>query len=164
MKRLVFIFIMAVGTAFFAIACAQQDGSGETDVRIYYVDAELNRLLPYSDTVPEADTGRTAQFVLDKLIEGRDYNPAVRRLIPCRKNIMNVDVRGSTAYVDLSSDIPDDIPLSRDVERLIIYQITDTLTELKGIRFVRFTVDGESRRDFMGYYDMREVYKFTYPE
>ena len=64
----------------------------------------------------------------------------------------------------LSSNITETLPYSRDIEKLFIYQIVDTLTGIKGIRFVKFTVDGVVKKDFMGYYDMRETYKFVYPE
>ena len=53
---------------------------------------------------------------------------------------------------------------NRDIEKLFIYQIVNTLTSIKGIRFVKFTIDGVIHKDFIGFYDMRDTYKFTYPE
>lgn len=164
MRRAVFLLIIIAGAAAFIAACSRSDEIITVPATIYYVDAELNRLLPYEDELPDADTEHRARAAIEKLIEGRDGNDKIRRLIPKDKDCVTVRTEGNTAYVDLASYIADELPASRDIEKLVIYQITDTLTGLKGIRFVKFTVDGEIRKDFMGYYDMRETYKFVYPE
>ena len=163
-KRVVFLLIIIAGAVSFAVACARSDEVITTPVTIYYVDAEINRLLPYDDEIPDADTEHMAAAAVEKLIKGRDDNDKIRRLIPKDKDCISTRTDGNTVYVDLSSKITEDLPFSRDIEKLLIYQIVDTLTSLKGVRFVRFTVDGEVRKDFMGYYDMRETYKFVYPE
>ncbi len=164
MKRFLFLLIIITGAAAFAVACARSDEVIKTPATIYYVDAEMNRLLPYDDEIPDADAEHMAAAVTEKLIEGRDDNDKIRRLIPKEEDCISTRVDGNTVYVDIKSYIAEGLPYSRDIEKLFIYQIVDTLTSIKGIRFVRFTVDGEVRRDFMGYYDMRETYKFVYPE
>ena len=65
---------------------------------------------------------------------------------------------------DILSEIKDEITVSRDIEKLFIYQVVNTLTSIKGIRFVKFTIDGEIHKNFLGFYDMRDVYSYTYPE
>lgn len=156
------IGIMLCGIIWTLTACSRTAEVKKTAVRLYFVDSELSRLLPYDDEIPEGEAGQMAQAALDKLTAGRDDNDKIRRLLPHRR--LSVHTKGNTAYVDLPSDIAVSVPQSRDIERLIIYQITDTLTGIKGVRFVRFTVDGKESRDFMGYFDMREYYKFQYPE
>ena len=164
MKRIVFLLIIIGGVVSFAIACSRSDEVLVTPAVIYYVDAEINRLLPYDDELIDADSSHMAEAAVERLITGRDDNDKIRRLIPNEKNCISVQVKDNIAYVDIDSDIADSLPQSRDIEKLFIYQIVDTLTSIKGIRFVRFTVDGETRKDFMGFYDMRETYKFVYPE
>ncbi len=164
MKRAAFLFIIITGIVCFAIACARSDEVRKTEVTLYFVDAEINRLLPYTCELIDADPQHMAEAAVEMLIEGRDDNDKIRRLIPKDKSCISTRVDGGTAYVDLSSDITETLPYSRDIEKLFIYQIVDTLTGIKGIRFVKFTVDGVVKKDFMGYYDMRETYKFVYPE
>ena len=161
MRRIITV-IMLYGIIFMLSSCSNAEDAGKTTVKLYYADSELSRLLPYEDEIPEGDTGQMAQAALDKLTEGRDDNKKIRRLLPRRR--LRVYVNGSIAYVDLPSDIAEAVPQSRDIERLIIYQITDTLTDMKGIRFVKFTVDGEERKELLGFFDMREAYKYRYPE
>jgi spore germination protein GerM len=146
------------------LACSKSDELPTVAVKIYYVDARLNRLLPYDERITDADTEQMAYEALEKLISGREADEKIRRLLPNEKDAVTVRADGNTAYVNLKSEIAEGLPNSRDIEKLVIYQITDTLTRIKGIRFVRFTIDDEIRKDFMGYYDMRETYKYVYPE
>lgn len=164
MRRLVFLFIILSGGVFFAISCAGRDDVPVSPARIYYVDSGINMLLPYETELVEASAQYRAQSLIDKLIEGQDDNDKIRRIIPKEKGCITCRVDGMTAYVDVKSSIRKKLTDSRDIERLFIYQITDTLTSVKGIRYVRFTVDGEVHKNFMGYYDMRETYTFSYPE
>lgn len=164
MRKILFFIIMALGLGCCIVACSRSEDMPKTTVKVYYVDAELNRLLPYDEEIIDSDAPHMAEAVVSAIIRGRDYNDKIRRIIPDRKNCVTVRVEDNTAYVNLDSSIKTTIPDSRDIERLLIYQLVDSITELKGIRFVKFTVDGEIHKDFMGYYDMRNVYKYVYPE
>lgn len=164
MRKFVFFIILLSGVVLFTVACERSDDVPKTDADLYFVDARLNRLLPYTDEVIDADTADMAQDALDKLITGRDDNDNIRRIIPNINKCLTVRVVDNVAYVDISSDVKSQMHYSRDIEKLFIYQIVNTLTSLKGIRFVRFTIDGTIHKDFLGFYDMRDSYKFTYPE
>ena len=164
MRRLVFLFIIIAGITMSGIACTKSGDVPMAETDIYYVDARLNRLLPYSAKIIDAEPESMAKAALDKLIQGRDDNDNIRRIIPNKKDCLRVSVRDNVAYVDIDSSIKSGINFNRDIERLFIYQIVNTLTEIKGIRFVKFTIDGAVHKDFLGFYDMRDTYKFTYPE
>lgn len=163
MRRLVFLFVIISGIVFFAIACAKSDDVAKVPSEVFFVDSRLNRLIAYKTDIIDADTESMAKDVLDKIISGRDENPAVRRIIPKRNNCLTVSVKGNVAYVDIDSKIKDDMNRDRDTEELFVYQTVNSLTSLKGIRFVKFTVDGAVHKDFLGFLDMRETYKYTYP-
>lgn len=126
--------------------------------RLYFVDAEMLRLIPVEMQFPETQPQRMAQRVLSELIKGRDDNPKIRRIIPNVKRGMTVKVRDGCAFVDIKSEIKENHPDGRDLEILTIYQIVNSLTEIDGIQTVRFTVDGEITRNFMGHIDMRETF------
>ncbi len=164
MRKIVFLSIIVLGAAFIIIACNRSGEIPQTAATLYFADAEMNRLLPYDDELPLTDAEHMAKAAISKLIEGRDNNEKIRRLLPKDKRSVSVRVDEDIAYVDLKSGITKDLPSSRDIERLLIYQIVDTLTEIKGIRFVRFTIDGNVHKSLMGYFDMRETYKYQYPE
>lgn len=164
MRKLVFFIIILAGAALFSVACSRSEDVPKADTELYFVDARLNRLLPYTDSIIDAEPEDMAQDALNKLIAGRDGSDSVRRIIPDIKDSLTVRVKDNVAYVDISSDIKKEMHYSRDIEKLFVYQIVNTLTSIKGIRFVRFTIDGAIHKDFLGFYDMRDIYKFTYPE
>lgn len=164
MRKFVFFMILITGVVLFAVACTRSEDVPRTDTELYFVDARLNRLLPYTGSIIDAEPEDMAQDALNKLIAGRDGSDSVRRIIPDIEDSLIVRVKDNVAYVDISSDIKKEMHYSRDIERLFIYQIVNTLTSIKGIRFVRFTIDGDIHKEFLGFYDMRDVYKFTYPE
>ncbi|MGN0183300.1 MAG: GerMN domain-containing protein [Candidatus Ornithomonoglobus sp.] len=164
MKKIIFALIMVTGITCFVIACSRREQVPTVKTEIYFVDSEMNRLLPYSEDIIDADTEHQVSAVVDKLIAGHDDNTKIRRLLPDKRSYISTKVNDNIVYVDLSSEIADELPCSRDIEKLVIYQIVDSLTRVKGIRFVKFTIDGEVKQDFMGFYDMRNTYKYIYPE
>ena len=164
MRKFLFFLILITGIVLFAVSCSQENDLPLVNTEIYFVDARLNRLLPYTDTVVEGDVQNMAQTVLDKLIAGRDDNDNIRRIIPDIEGCLKVKVKENVAYIDILPEVKNRMHYSRDIEKLFIYQIVNTVTSVKGVRFVRFTIDGSIHKDFLGFYDMRDVYKFTYPE
>lgn len=163
-KRIVFFMIMLIGIIAFVVSCKNEEKVLKTDINVYYVDAELNRLLPYEKEIIDADSHCMAQAAIELLAQGWDENEKIRRLIPKKSECISVKVRNDIAYVDINPAIKEELPQNRDIERMFLYQIVNTLTEIKGIRFVKFTLDGEIRKNFMGFFDMRETYKHKYPE
>lgn len=164
MKKIVFALIMITGITCFVIACSRREEVPTVETKVYFVDSEMNRLLPYSENIIDADAEHQVSSVVDKLIAGHDDNDKIRRLLPDKRSCISTSVIDNIAYVDLSSEIARELPCSRDIEKLVIYQIVDSVAGVKGIRFVKFTVDGEVKQDFMGFYDMRNTYKYVYPE
>lgn len=159
MKRLryaAFCLILVIALA--ASVYARGARVNTVTARLYFVDAEMLRLVPVEMQLPETNPQRMAQRVLDELIEGRDDNPKIRRIIPKIKRGMTVKVRDGCAFVNIKKEVRDNHPDGRDLEILTVYQIVNSLTELDGVKTVRFTIDGEVTRNFMGHIDMRETF------
>lgn len=151
-----FALILALG---FGIALISRGTSVQTDeVQIYFVDAEMLRLMPVKITIPHMSPEKMAKRVVSELIEGRDENPKIRRLIPKEKRCMTVKVKDRIAYVNITDTMTEAVPDGRDLEVLTVYSIVNSLTGLEGIVNVRFTVNGHVQRDFKGYIDMRETF------
>lgn len=155
-KRLVFAVMIAASVGI--VVSARHSAVQTQQVKIYFVDAQMLRLMPVKVTLPFMSPEKTAKRVLDELIEGRDDNDKIRRLIPKIKRCMHVKLKGSIAYVDISSDMTEAVPDGRDLELLTVYSIVNSLTNIDGIINVRFTIDGEVNRDFKGYIDMRGTF------
>ena len=156
LRHLAFMLIIAAAvTAFFAARAVVLPSA---DINVYFADAEMMRLIPVRTSVPRTGAERTARFVLDAMIEGHDDNPKIFRLVPNVKNCMSVTVKDKIAYVDLKSGLRGEYPDGRDAEIMMVYSIVNSLTNIDGIVNVRFTVDGERQKDFLGFVDMRETF------
>ena len=155
-KHIAFVLILAA--AFGAVVAARGMKVQTEEVKLYFVDAEMMRLIPISTTIPKTNTQKMAQYVVDELIEGRDDNPKIRRIIPKEKRCMTVKVKDKIAYVDIKNSMVEAQPDGRDLEMLTVYSVVNSLTDLDGIVNVRFTIDGKTQKDFKGYLDMRETF------
>ena len=101
-----------------------------------------------------------AREVIAALIRGFDENPKIRRLIPKIRGCMSVRVEGNTAHVNITNAMVKNHPEGRILEQLTVYSFVNSLTSIRGVDNVQFTVDGKIRRDFMGYMDMRGAFAF----
>ena len=155
-KHLIFLMILVFG--FGAVTIARGIKTETVETSIYCVDAEMLRLIPVRTSIPKMPAKKTAQYVLDKMIEGYDDNPKIRRIIPKDEHCLKVSVKDNIAYVDISGELIENTPDGRDMEMLMVYSIVNSLTEIDGIVNVRFTIDGRVQKDFVGYLDMRETF------
>lgn len=155
-KHIAFAVILAA--AFGIVILARGVRAQTEEIKLYFVDAEMMRLIPVSAVIPKSNTQKMAQYVVDELIEGRDDNPKIRRIIPKEKRCMTVKVKDKIAYVDIKKEMIDAYPDGRDLEMLTIYSVVNSLTGIDGIVNVRFTIDGKAQKEFKGYLDMRETF------
>lgn len=156
MKKIIFLLILVLG--FSTVFFSSNQRQVMVGVKLYFVDSEMLRLLPVEIYISDTTPQKKAQAVLDELIRGRDDNPKIRRTIPNIKNGMTVKVENNTAYVDISKKMVEAHPEGRELELLTIYSIVNSLTGIEGISTVRFTINHEIAKDFMGYVDMRETF------
>lgn len=153
-----FIFLLILTIGFGTVLVSQHIHTETAEVKIYYVDAQMLRLIPVKTQIPKMSVQKMAQRIVDELVEGRDDNPKIRRVIPNVKHGIKVKVLDGIAYVDIKRELADKHPDGRDLELLTIYSIVNSLTGLDGVMNVRFTIDGERQKDFKGYIDMRETF------
>lgn len=128
------------------------------DAQIYYVDSSMLRLVPIDFDIGCTTQTKAAQKVLDKLIDGEDYNRRILRLIPDEKKCMTVRVEKNTAYVNLKESFTQNIPENKNQEILMLYSIVNSLTSIDGIDTVKFLFDGKEEKVTIGGIDMREVF------
>ena len=158
MKKIVFLVLILTCAA--TIAFARNEDKPTETIKLYVIDAEMMHLIPTEITIKETDTHGEAREVIAALIRGFDENPKIRRLIPKIRGCMSVRVEGNTAHVNITKAMTKNHPEGRVLEQLTVYSIVNSLTSIRGIDNVQFTVDGKIRRDFMGYMDMRGAFAF----
>ena len=129
-----------------------------SEPEVYFVDSEMFRLVSVDFPCNKENRQKQAEAVISELILGRDKNKKIKRMIPFEKDCLLVKVKDDTAYVDIKEDCIDKFPDGRVSEVLAVYQIVNSLTSIDGIVKVRFTIGGETKKEFKGFIDMRETF------
>lgn len=154
----IILFVLMLTTAAFGVIRAQTD-KPETDfTEIYVVDSELMRLIPVTEQLIKGDAEFMAQQSLRRLIEGYDDNRKIRRLIPDKPGCVSLKLDGRTALVNLKTKYFKNSVTSRDIEKLFVYQLVNTVTAVEGIDAVKFTLDGSPSKKLAGFLDMRDLF------
>ncbi len=160
-KNIVIALFVAVISLYSGGRQAIEPVSSGNTPQVFFVDRRLHRLISL-DFPEKGSPDAICRKMVKELIIGRDNNEEILRIIPKEPGIISVNVKKNAAYVDLSKDIFAKIEKNPENERLIIYQIVNSLASVDGIDRVLFTIDGKVEKDFMGYMDMREIFTPNY--
>ena len=126
--------------------------------QIYYIDHSMLRLIPVDINLGKVSKERAAKLMIEKLIEGKDENSKILRVIPDEKDCISVSVDKRTAVVNFNKVFIKNKPVNKTHGILMIYSIVNSLTSIDGIDTVKFYVDQKQQKDFIKGIDMREVF------
>lgn len=156
-------YIISLSVFLFILLSAVGFGKGAEyeSVPVYFVDSQMLRLVGVQTQIEKSDVNSQAKEVIKTLIEGHDDNKKIRRVLPKVKNGMTVKVFEGIAYVDIKEKMAQEQEKGRDIENLAIYSIVNSLTEIDGIKAVRFTIGGITREDYAGFVDMRDTFAYN---
>lgn len=162
MKKYFFYgFICIFVAGFFIFSLNGVMSNGNKSCKIYFVDKKLHRLIPTEFECAKTPE-KSAQKVIGQIICGWDKNPEILRIFPNDNSLISVSVSKNTATVNLSGKLSDYIIKNKEEETLAVYQLVNSLTSIDGIDYVQFTIDGERKKKFVGFLDMREIFKPDY--
>jgi hypothetical protein len=141
-----------------SVAIGEEEAKKLTDkipVHLYFANADNTKLkleIRYI-TVSEAKkgTGTLAAWIVKELIKGPVTNKNLKATIPPTTQLRGpVKVEAGVATVDLTKDFISKHTGDKAAEKMTIYSIVNSLTELKDIQKVKFRIDGKTQKDFKG--------------
>jgi germination protein M len=129
--------------------------SGKVPVYLYFANEDNTKLkleVRYiSAEAAKKDVGQMAGVVIEELIKGPTDTETYKATIPEGSKLRSpVVIKDGIATVDMSGEFKTRHPGGKDAEKLTIYSIVNSLTELKGIKKVKFTIDGKVLKEYMG--------------
>ncbi|MBQ4517413.1 MAG: GerMN domain-containing protein [Clostridia bacterium] len=108
-----------------------------SDLNAEYLVREIRRI-----KVPRGDS--MEKLVLAELINGpKSQNGA--RVIPAETKILSVETKESICFINLSEEFVTKNNVGTSAERLTVFSIVNSLTELSNIDKVQFLIEGEKR-------------------
>lgn len=127
----------------------------KTPIRLYFANEDNTKLkleIRYIDTSEaKKSISYLASIIIDELIKGPSDETMFTRTVPVEAKLNSpVSISGKVATVDMSKEFKTKHPGGKDAERMTIYSIVNSLTELKEIEKVKFTIDGKVQKEFMG--------------
>lgn len=91
-----------------------------------------------------------ASCIITELIKGPSKETGLSKIMPEGTVLNKVEIDKRVITIDLSKQFVDNHPGGKDMEELTIYSICNSLTELKEIDKVKFTIDGKTVKEFKG--------------
>ncbi len=123
-------------------------------VLLYFVDATGNKLVAEERMIPKVEG--IARAAMNELIKG----PALlglQSVIPTSTVLLDINVRPEgLAIVDFSADLIEDMPISANAEKLVVYSIVNTLCQFPTVDRVEMRVDGKQVDTLLGFVDFGE--------
>lgn len=105
-------------------------------ITLFLPDAQRRYLLRRRQTVEAMDTSEKPQYVLQALLSNADS------CIPSGTRLLGVTVENGICTVNFSSDFVKGMEKRFSCERLAVYSVVNTLTELDDITTVDFWIEG----------------------
>ncbi len=129
--------------------------SDKTPIRLYFANEDNTKLKMEIRYIESAEakksTSHLASIIINELIKGPSDESSFKRTIPAEAKLRTpVSISKNVATVDMSKEFKTKHPGGKDAEKMTIYSIVNSLTELKEIENVKFTIAGKEQKDYMG--------------
>jgi hypothetical protein len=124
-------------------------------IHLYFANADNTKLKLEVRYIPLSEAKKSvnnlASIIVKELIKGPGQGSDLKPTIPSGVQLRSpVSINAGIATVDFSKEFIDNHPGGSTAEKLTIYSVVNSLTELKEIEKVKFTINGKTQKDFKG--------------
>lgn len=116
----------------------------ESNITLYFSDLNAEYLIPEIHQIKVRRGESLEKLVMQALING----PQSSRngpTVPPETKILSIETKDSVCFVNLSSEFVTRNNVGSTAERLTIFSIVNSLTELSGVDKVQFLIEGEKK-------------------
>lgn len=111
------------------------------DLQLYFASGDGRYLLPETRSVTFREESELPEYLLRQLLEG-PKSKGLSQAIPANTVLLDIGVTDGVCVVELSAEFADNAPQSAQGERLAVFSIVNTLTQLDAIHTVIFLTEG----------------------
>jgi germination protein M len=124
-------------------------------IHLYFANEDNTKLKLEVRYIPLTDakqgTSHLASVIVRELIKGPSADTGYKSTIPAGTTLRTpVSISSRIATVDMSKEFKSKHPGGKDAEKMTIYSIVNSLTELADIEKVKFTIAGKVEKEYMG--------------
>lgn len=117
------------------------------DVALYFADSSKKKLVREMRTIKITDQQPIAQYIINELIKGT-RSKGMNSVLSENTVLVSVDIEDNICYLNFKSGFLTEYSGDETSERLVIYSIVNSLTELQTIGRVQFYMDGKRIEKF----------------
>lgn len=125
-------------------------------VKVYYYDPIARELVPVEQNVEISSDPVSSVYQLLALLK-KPEDPTFFPLVDQNINVRSIKVEDGLCTLDLSIVNPGDLHYAIRKEAAVVYGIVNTITQVEGIKKVRFLIDGSQREVFIHYIRIDEL-------
>lgn len=144
-KKIISIVLLVAMVVTFVAGCGKKDA--EKDYFVFYVNNELTKVVPQKITLQHTASGKAQVKELLKDLQTQPEDTTLRRTIPRKVKIQDINLISYQITVDFSKEYYDMKPTEEILTRAAIAK---TLLQLNQYPYVTFTVDGKPLVDASG--------------
>lgn len=140
--------------------------TNKVPIHLYFANEDNTKLklevryIPIADA--KQDTSHLASLIVRELIKGPSADTKYKGTIPVGTKLRTpVSISSRVATVDLSNEFKTKHPGGKDAEKMTIYSIVNSLTELTDIQKVKFTIAGKVEKEYMGNFQFNAPFPRT---
>lgn len=129
--------------------------SDKVPVHLYFIGEDPSKLNLEVRYVPLEEAKKSvnnlASIIVKELIKGPGAESALKPVIPAGTQLRSpITINAGVATVDFSKEFQENHPGGSVAERLTIFSVVNSLTELKEIQKVKFTIEGKTVTNYKG--------------
>lgn len=117
------------------------------EVTLYFPKKDGGKLVKETRTIRVTDQQPIAQYIIHELIKGPE-NENLSPVLSDDTVLLSVETSDNICFVNFKSSFLDKNSGSAEKEKMVIYSIVDSLTELNSIGRVQFLMDGKKVDNF----------------
>lgn len=124
------------------------------EVALYFANSDGSGLVREDRTIKITDQQPIEQYIINELIKGPG-GKGLKPILSEKTSLLSVDLADNICYLNFKSNFIGENTGSEQHERLVIYSIVNSLTELQTISRVQFYMDGK-RVDNFGSFNIKD--------
>lgn len=120
----------------------------KTTLVLYFSDENAEYLVPERRNVEIASGDTVEKVIVNELLKGPTEGGHFKT-IPAEAKVLSIETKNNVCFVNFSKEFVDKHSGGSAGERLTVYSIVNSLTELGTIDMVQFLIEGEKREEFI---------------
>ncbi|NMB96294.1 MAG: GerMN domain-containing protein [Clostridiaceae bacterium] len=129
--------------------------AGKTPVKLYFTNEDNSKLLAEIRYIKldekKNDPESLATEIMQQLIKGPAEGTNLIATIPKDTKLhSDIKIKDKIATVDLSKEFVENHPGGKEAEKMTIYSIVNSLTQIKDIEKVQFKIEGQVKDRYKG--------------